>query len=85
MPAAAAQEIHGYFCTNEVLTGVEAPAYIDPHTRAVLPLAAPGFTLGFSRSQIVRKFASGESLFCTAIGRKPGGQTMRLLIVFFDK
>jgi hypothetical protein len=57
MPAAAAQEIHGYFCTNEVLTGVEAPAYIDPHTRAVLPLAAPGFTLGFSRSQIVRKFA----------------------------
>ena len=46
MAAAAAQEIHGYFCTNEVLTGVEAPAYIDPHTRAVLPLATPGFTLG---------------------------------------
>jgi hypothetical protein len=62
------------FFSDEVLTVSDGPDYIRLHTRAVLPLAALGFTLGSLCSQTWGKIRFGESHGCVAASRQRVGK-----------
>ena len=63
------------FLVKGVLTGAEAAAYIGPHEGGAAA-GGTGIHPRFSRSQIVRKFASANLFSARPLGESRNGQTM---------